>query len=208
MATPNQEEKIIELLHQQNPSTEATQGFMPYLSDVFCMPTGHIPDRFHLREVLGVRDVCHIEGVDWTLSMEEMIRRANLRWVSNDLKKFPVNPTGSSFVDVEFVLFGRPLKMREPYALLRDNGFRVAELPEVLKEAEKGENGFIGEFPVVCLTTWDRPVDATFVAVFDTHRSAQVHCIGSNTAEYIEKAHADDMWPRNCRFAAVREVRS
>lgn len=136
-------------------------------------------------------------SVDYSLSVKQVVKLGKYDWVNSDIndKNYKTGKKGKAEVAVELIHFNRPISSEDALKKIDQNGYRPAELHELLTLGEKHPN-LQREFFIVALgSVWQDP-----------NGNRSVPCLYRNASKrnlYLFWLGSD--WADGWRFAVVRK---
>lgn len=155
-----------------------------------------------LREALtpGVKTNAYPVSVDYDVSIEDAVKLGRYYWASSYItsKHFPTKRTGKADVVVELIRLDRSVEADEVLRELDKEGYRPAELHELLAFGEKYSDDIPMEFPVIALGS-----GRNYGGDHCVPNLSRVGKVGSK--RILNLVAIQLVWSFYYRFAAVRE---
>ena len=147
--------------------------------------------------------------VNYDLTVEALVQECGFDWNNNgdiNSKNFPTKRTGQHKVETKIYHFGKSMTSEEVFAEMEKDGFRPAELHELLTYRKKNPDEQI-RCPVVELNSvWGRWGDRRFAVRLDGASFGRARDrFNYHEERYLILSDFDNEWGEYDRFLAVRE---
>lgn len=130
-------------------------------------------------------------------TIEELLAAGRYDWWDKNISSanFPPVRSGKMNIEIEFIPFQRPMYTKEVLTELDRQGYRPAEIRELLVFVEQYPD-FQRDFPIAALESiWTNPTGQSYCAWLT----------GDGSQKLLGLYWIDALWHANCRFAAVRK---